>query len=295
MTASGDRAVLGRTNNRFNHHAMAWRAKPAVASRAIRYRVHRMTLVHHHIDSGIAEIVLNDADRRNAMGLAMFDALDETIEATRSRDDVHVVLIRGEGRAFCAGFDLGAAVDDDELMGTFIERLSATCRAVRRLPQVVVGAVHGAAIAGGCALVSALDIVFVESQTKLGYPVHRLGVSPAVTIPTLRQAVGDGAARAMLMGGDLIDGEGAVALGLAYRAVEGNEQVLDAAREFARGLTTKGTHALRITKQWMNELDGSLDNAAFDAAAAGSVGVTTTDESRRLLRSFWEQRTSQRR
>ena len=105
---------------------------------------------------------------------------------------IHIVLLRGEGRAFCAGFDLPAALEQPDLMEQFIERLSGTLRAVRRLPHVVVAAVQGGAIAGGCALVTACDFVMASPDAKFGYPVHRLGISPAVTIPTLQQTMGPG-------------------------------------------------------------------------------------------------------
>src|SRR5262245_50346322 len=141
------------------------------------------------IHGPIATIALNDPPRRNALGLQMFEALEAAIDRVRNSASVHVVLLTGEGDSFCAGFDLAAAVDDPTLMATFIRRLSAALRDLRRLPQVVVACVPGAAVAGGCALLTACDFAFVAPDAQLGYPVHRLGVSPAVTIPTLQQSL----------------------------------------------------------------------------------------------------------
>ncbi len=116
-------------------------------------------VVQLSFEDSIATIALNDPKRRNAMNIAMFDALDEALSDVAARSDIHVLLLRGNGKAFCSGFELGAAVDDPTLLKQYIDRLSATIRSLRRLPQVVEAAVHGVAIAGGCAMVSACDIV----------------------------------------------------------------------------------------------------------------------------------------
>jgi enoyl-CoA hydratase/carnithine racemase len=238
----------------------------------------------------VAEIVLNDPARRNALGLAMFDALETSIASVRDDPALRIVLLRGEGAAFCAGFDLAAAVEDPALMGQFIRRLSRAVRDIRRLPQVVVIAVQGAAIAGGCALLGAGDFVVMAADARAGYPVHRLGVSPAVTIPALAAAIGSGPARVLLLSGRLIDGAEAHRIGLATDLSESGEVVLDDARRLCDLLASKPSAAQRITKSWLNELDGSVDDARFDSAAEGSIELAAGDEARRLLREFWQAR-----
>ncbi len=234
----------------------------------------------------IANIALNDPAKRNALGLEMFDALDEIIARVANDPSIHIVLLSGQGSAFCAGFDLAAAVNEPTLMGTFIQRLSLLNRALRRMPQVVVAAVQGAAIAGGCALLSACDFVFVSPDAKLGYPVHRIGVSPAVTIPTLSQAVGAGAARSLLMSGELIDGYQAKQLGLATHVSTTSDDAVQAARAHCVSLSAKGFQALRITKHWLNELDGSLDDEQFSAPALASSQQTNSTEAAQMLQAW---------
>ena len=238
----------------------------------------------------IATIVLNDPDRRNAMSIAMFDALDEALDNVAARDDIHVLLLRGNGKAFCSGFEISAAVDDPTVMKQYIDRLSATIRTLRRLPQVVVAAVHGAAIAGGCAMVSACDIVVSSATTKFGYPVHKLGVSPAVNIATLQQAIGSGGARSLLMSGELIDGSAAHRQGLVHHLVNEDEAVLGKAAAMCHQLTEQSPQALRVTKHWLNELDGSLDDDLFDGPRDGSAEITTGDEALGRLREAWSKR-----
>jgi enoyl-CoA hydratase/carnithine racemase len=242
----------------------------------------------------IATIALNDPARRNALGLAMFDGLAAALDQVATRDDAQVALLHGVGKAFCAGFDLAAAVDDHALLGEYIGRLSAITRRMRRMPQVVIAAAHGAVIAGGCALISAADIVVVSRTATLGYPVHRIGISPAVTLPTLLQALPPGTARQLVIGGQLIDGTTAHGLGLAHQLSASDDRVLDDARALAERIASYGGHGLRVTKDWINQLDQTLDDARFDAPAQDSAAKSSEAEARQMLQTFWAARTADR-
>ncbi len=242
-------------------------------------------IVQVEIRERTATVTLADPDRRNALGFAMFEGLDSALRTVANDGGLSVVLLRGSGKDFCAGFDLAAAREDPAAIGAFIERLSALLRQVRRLPQVVVAAVQGSAIAGGCALVSAADIVVASAQAKLGYPVHRLGVSPAVTLPTLLSAIGSGPARNLLLEGRLIDGAAALRLGLAHRLSRDDASVAGDAQPLCAGIAGHGRHALRATKAWLNELEGADDDRRFDAPARDSAALAATPEAQALLRS----------
>jgi len=246
--------------------------------------------VQTELDGHVATVAMNDPDRRNALGLAMFDALDAAIHEVSSNDEVNVVLLCGRGKSFCAGFDLTAAKEDPAIMAVFIRRLSAVLRSLRRIPQPVVAVVHGAAIAGGCALVSACDLVVVSATAKLGYPVHALGVSPAVTIPTLMPAIGAGAARSLLMGGALIDGAGAKRIGLADRVSPDDAGAQRDARELANTIAAHGTTAVRATKAWLNELEGALDDTRFDGPMRATAELAAGEESQAMLLKRLKQR-----
>jgi len=243
-------------------------------------------MLHFAFEPPLAIIALNDPDKRNAMSLPMFDALDDAVAAIAGRNDVHFMLLHGLGPAFCAGFDLNAALLDQPVLGQFILRLSRVNRALRRMPQVVTAAVHGAAIAGGCAILGACDFIFVAPDARLGYPVHRIGVSPAVTLPLLLPMLGEGAARSLVMSGEIIDGVTAHRLGLATHLATSPDRVLAEARLHIGDLTKKGSHALRVTKQWLNELDGSLDDERFEAASQDSAKQTAHQETLQLLASW---------
>lgn len=252
-------------------------------------------LVQLERHGSVITLTLNDPAKRNAMSTAMFDALEARLRAikdepTASDDSAHVLHLRGNGKAFCAGFDLTAAIDEPALLEQFILRLSGVNRTLRRLPMVVIAEVHGAALAGGCALVSACDLVIASPTAKLGYPVHALGISPAVTIPTLSQMIGPGPARSLLLGGEIITGKEAANIGLVSQVSSSDESLAAEATDLCTTIAGHGPAALRATKHWINQLDGSMDDARFDAPAAGSAKAAMQPASLAKLRDAWRRR-----
>ena len=107
-----------------------------------------------------------------------------------------------------------------------------------------------------------------------------------MTIPTLQQAVGPGAARSLLMSGELIDAAAAHRIGLVSHLSESGDTVLSDARAHCTKLATKGPHALRATKAWLNEIDGSLNDAAFVGPARASAEITQSAEAQALIATW---------
>lgn len=239
-------------------------------------------------DGDVGIITLDRPAQRNALTPAMLDGLREAVE--RLGPGCGSVLVRGEGKAFCAGFDLSACRDapDGSAMRLLIRGLDGAVRSIRECPVPVVVACQGAAIAGGCALVAASDFAVAHRGARLGYPVVLLGVSPAVSGPTLMPRIGTGAARSRMLDPELIDGDEALALGLVTSLVESPHEVEGAARRLALELAAKPRGAVRATKAWLNRLDGT-DSIAPSAVEA-SLSLTGGEEERELLRSFWSAR-----
>ena len=234
---------------------------------------------------GVLQLTLNDPKRRNALGIEMFDALDRGIQGVNA--NTRCILLLGEGSVFCSGFDMKACVDNLSILETYILRLSSLIRSLRRLPVPVVVAAHGAAIAGGCALLTGCDFVVGSNDSTYGYPVHRLGISPAVTIPTLFQKLGEGRARSFVLSDELVNGRIAFEEGLLTHLEDVDDEVTKVATTLAQSLAQKPPHALQATKRWLNELDGSLDDSRFDAPAthsARAIGKETLE----MLNQLWK-------
>jgi enoyl-CoA hydratase/carnithine racemase len=179
-----------------------------------------------------------------------------------------------------------ACVGNLPLLEQYILRLTALIRTLRRIPAPVVVAAHGAAIAGGCAILTGCDFTIGSQVAKYGYPVHQIGISPAVTIPTLFQKLGEGRARTLVLSGEIIDGSDAYAIGLLSHLEETDEQAIVTANELAEALAQKPPIALRATKRWLNELDGSLDDERFDKPANQSAS-DLGEETEKMLNQLW--------
>lgn len=236
----------------------------------------------------VALVVLDRADKRNALtpdSLANIEAVAHEVRAGAGKADA--VVLAGEGPVFCAGFDLELCADDPAMTAALMTRLSHAVRALRRLPAPVVVAAHGAAIAGGCALLGGGDVVVTDRSAKIGYPVARLGMSPAVSAPTVRRAVAGGGLRRLMLDPGLISGAEAARLGLVHELVEEPADVRGRAIEIAESLAAKPTHGLHATKRWLNEVDGSDEDDEFEGALAASLAITGGDEERALLSAAW--------
>lgn len=260
--------------------------------------------------AGAASIVLGDPARRNLMGPPMFDGLEAAIlqlEALAAAgrfhpfteappaDAVRVVLVRGEGSAFCSGFDLGLLAEDPDptqpLLASFLKRLGGCVRRLRALPATSVAVVQGAALAGGCALAMACDLAIASPEAKLGYPVHAIGLSPAVSGPVLAARVGAGATRTMFMGSETVDGRRALELGLVHRLAPDAESLAAMAEALATELLAKGPRALAATRRWLLDLDRSIDAGACTSALDASLATVGSPVGRSMLQKVWQERT----
>lgn len=237
-------------------------------------------------DGTIAEVWLARPEKRNALTPDMLASLLTALAQIES-GDAAVILLAGEGPVFCSGFDLALCKGhpDGSVMRALLTGLADAISTLRSQRRPVVIAAHGAAVAGGCALLGAGDVVITNHEAKLGYPVVRLGVSPAVSAPFLRLRVGPAHARELLLHAGMISGLRAAQIGLANQSVERVEDVIAAARDEAAQLAERSTHAIAATRALLTEID-ALNDTPWRALRA-SLSLTGGVEERRLLPAAW--------
>ncbi|MCL4222431.1 MAG: enoyl-CoA hydratase/isomerase family protein [Phycisphaerales bacterium] len=228
-------------------------------------------------------ITIARPDKRNALTTDMLASLGAAFEKTGS---MRACVLLGEGPVFCAGFDLHEGAHDERMsaLRDQLRGLSRTILAMRSLPCPVVVGAHGAAIAGGCALLGGADLVLADRGARFGYPVVRLGISPAITAPFLRQRVGDGAARAMLLDPGLIDAEGALRIGLVDEVLDSAEQVRHAAVARACALAGKPGVAEAQTRRWCSVLEPVEQAGEALQVSLDAIGRETFE---RMNREVW--------
>ncbi len=249
-----------------------------------------MIRVEHieHFGSRVALLILDRREKRNALTPDMLANIRRSAELIHTdRQGAGALVLAGEGPAFCAGFDLSLCRDDSLAMAALLTRLSEAVRAIRRLPIPVVAAAQGAAIAGGCALLAAADIVVTDAEARIGYPVVKIGVSPAVNGPLVALAIGEGHARERMLDPALIDGREALRIGLAHECLEHAEDVRGRALDLAAELAAKPHHAMYVTKHWLNELDGVDRDEPFAGALEASLAIAGGAEERERLAAMW--------
>ena len=233
------------------------------------------------VAGGVMTATLNRVDKRNAIDSAMIDALLAALERADLDAGVRVVAVRGAGRDFCAGMDL------NELLASADHTLEQNRQAalhfaqvfqrMRRLPKPIVALVQGRALAGGCGLATACDLILAAESAQFGYPEVQRGFVPAIVMTMLRRAVGEKVAFDLATTGRLLDGTEAAAAGLASRVYE-DADFEEQAGEVLRVLSEASPSALAFTKQQFYQLDGlSFDDGLRLGADVNAVSRSTPD------------------
>lgn len=237
-----------------------------------------------HIDSGVATVTMNRPEARNALSPALLEALHQRIDELAQRDDARVAVLTGAGKSFCAGMDLKNVLDEPGAPARLLESIAELTLKIRHLPMPTIARVNGAAIGGGCGLACVCDLGVTHTDSKMGYPEVDLGVCPAVVAPWLVKKIGAGQARRILLEGGTMSGQRAWELGLVTECVP-TERLDEAVAALAARLASGGPRALRATKAWLNELDGSNDAALIRRGAMISAEVVGGEEAQRTLRA----------
>jgi methylglutaconyl-CoA hydratase len=241
----------------------------------------------------VATLTLNRPDVRNAFNAAMIRDLHDAAERLAVRDHIRVVVLRGRGRAFCAGADVdwmrsSLDLSHDENVAD-AQRMSDMFRALDLLPQPVIARVHGAALGGGMGLVAVADIAIAADETLFGFTEVKLGIVPAVISRVVLPKIGRSWARALYLTGTRFGPEVARAAGLVHWVVR--EDQLEAEIDAWVGeLLSSGPAAVRAAKQMLRDLDGLDDPAVRDLTATRIAELRTAPEGQEGLRAFLDKR-----
>ena len=233
------------------------------------------------VAGGILTATLNRPDKRNAIDTAMIDALIAAVDRADLDAAVRVVALRGAGRDFCAGMDLNELLASaghtlDQNRGAALHFAEVFTR-MRRLPKPVVALVQGRALAGGCGLATACDVILAARSAQFGYPEVQRGFVPAIVMTMLRPAVGEKIAFDLAATGRLLNGTEAAAAGLVSRVYE-DADLDQQAGAVLRALAEASPSALAFTKQQFYQLDGlSFDDGLRLGADVNAVSRSTPD------------------
>lgn len=228
-------------------------------------------------------------DVRNAMTPSMLLDLREQVEKLQRAG--RPIVLAGKGDCFCAGFDLKLCRDDSGALAELLHGLHNVIATLKSATVPVVIAAHGAAVAGACALFGGADYIVTDANAKLGYPVARLGLSPAVSAPFLSPQVAAGVMRRLMLDPGLINGEEALRAGLVHQCVASPGDVLSAAIAAAKLLASKPRDAYAATKRLLVEIEAAHQDETSPPPGIGwpargldvSLASASSDETRARL------------
>jgi enoyl-CoA hydratase/carnithine racemase len=251
-----------------------------------------------HVEArGAVEIVtLNRPEALNTLDPAMVEELTNTFDALHARPEVRVVLLRGEGRAFCAGLDLkGWARREGSAVHAALDtqrRIARIVRLMRSCPQPVIGLGHGPACGGGFSLLLACDVRLGAPTLRMNAAYIRIGLGGADIGASylLPRLVGVSVASELLLTGRFIGAERALRVNLLSEIVP-EEGLLDAGLALADEMLATAPMGLRLTKDALNlNVDAGSIEAAMAIEDRQQVMMTTTADHREAVAAFLEKR-----
>ena len=177
------------------------------------------------IDGAIATVTFRRPEKSNAYNDAMLRGLDAGVRRAADDPAVRVLVLRGEGKHFCAGHDLTSEPDGEPTSG-----IGDVCLRLSTLPKPTVALVQGACIGGGMAFITCCDIIIAAQNAFFSMPETRIGFAPTPLIPFMLQALGERNARRILMSGARFSADEALRMGLVSDVCtpDGMEQILSA-------------------------------------------------------------------
>lgn len=204
-------------------------------------------------ESGVGVLRINRPEAMNSLNTEVLKELIAAVGQVKKDEDIHVLVITGEGKAFVAGADIAEMSTMDSVQArSFAETGLKAFREIEVMEKPVIAAVNGFALGGGCELAMACDIRIASSKAKFGQPEVGLGVTPGFggTV-RLSRHVGLAKAKELIYTGNIIKADEALQIGLVNRVAE-PEDLMDAAMEMARKIASNAQLAVRYSKQSIN-------------------------------------------
>ena len=243
-------------------------------------------------NEGVVRVLtLNRPEKRNALNDELVAALKAALREADGDDSLRAIVIRGAGKDFCSGADLSslqkiatASYEENVADARSLAELFALIRKVR-VP--VIAAVHGRALAGGCGLASACDLIVATTSARFGYPEVKIGFVPAMVAAILRRNLGEKKSFELLTQGFEFSAEKALTVGLINRVV-GDDELENAVIDFASVYTKVSGSAVAMTKRLIYDIDGDTFETAIEKGVETNARARLTEDCQKGIARFLE-------
>ena len=237
----------------------------------------------------IRYLTLNRPDKRNALNDALIEGLKQALREADADGSLRAIVIRGAGKDFCSGADLSSiqriATASYEENLEDARRLEELFLLMRSVKVPVIAAVHGRALAGGCGLATACDLVLATETARFGYPEVKIGFVPAMVAAILRRNLGEKKSFELLTRGFEYTAEEAVTMGLVNRTFD-EQGFEDAVREYAAVYTKVSRSAVEMTKHLLYSIDGQNIADAIEQGVVTNAKARMTEDCRTGIAKF---------
>lgn len=208
----------------------------------------------------------------NALNTELVAEIERLFDHLKEKEDIAVIVLTGEGKAFIAGADIAEMSGFSPFQARrFAENGHRCLMKIATIEKVVIAAINGFALGGGCELALACDLRIIAAGAKIGQPEVNLGLLPGFGgTQRLARLVGPGVAKELIFTGDAIDADTALRIGLVNMVVK-PEELISAVTNLAKKIAEKGPHAVRLAKSCINRgLDTDLGTGcAYEIEAFG--------------------------
>jgi len=251
--------------------------------------------VLYSVDGAIARVTLNRPEKRNALNDAVIAGLKDALKNASKDERVRIAVISGAGKDFCSGADLSAL---QKITNASVAENSEDARLllelfllIRQLPIPVVAAVTGRALAGGCGLATACDLVLAASSARFGYPEVKIGFVPAMVMAILRRNVSEKRAFELITRGAEISADDAKEFGLVNQVFP-DESFPEDVNRYVAEFEKMSASAIGLTKTLLYQMDGMAFPEALETGADVNVIARLTDDCRQRVAKFLQKERS---
>jgi methylglutaconyl-CoA hydratase len=248
--------------------------------------------VLYSVEGSVARITLNRPEKRNALNDALIAGLKQSLKSAASERNVRVIVISGAGKDFCSGADLSAL---QKIAGASVAENSEDARSllelfwlIRQLHVPVVAAVTGRALAGGCGLATACDLVVASASARFGYPEVKIGFVPAMVMAILRRNVSEKRAFELITRGAEISAVQAREFGLVNQVFADDSFETDV-NTYVSEFEKMSASAISLTKTLLYQMDGLSFREALETGADVNVIARLTEDCQQRIAKFLKQ------
>jgi methylglutaconyl-CoA hydratase len=248
-----------------------------------------MSEIIYKVENSIATITLNRPEKRNALNDSLVNSLKEYLHNANNDNGLRVIIIRGEGKDFCSGADLSALqkIAESDILENLEDAngLAELFLQIRKIKIPVIAAVHGRALAGGCGLATACDIVLASKSARFGYPEVKIGFVPAIVTAILRRNLSEKRAFELVTKGFEFDAETAERIGLINRVFDDETFEADV-RNYVADYEKVSRSAVILSKRLLYQMDNMSFEAALNAGVDANTIARMTEDCQKGIAKF---------